>query len=285
MDAGLGDPGRIVADGEVQRFRTADDKPGAKSGWYSLHLDGCPAGAFGSWREGHTRTWCIVSRDRQTPAQRADIRHMVEHAKAQRDADTRDRQAEAARRAKVQWDGASPADPAHPYLATKQIGPHGARQQGVALLVPIYVAGVLASVQSIYRGGAKRFLAGGRIAGGYYLIADATRRPEVLIAEGFATAATLHEETGAACYCTFNAGNLMAVARHVRAGHPGETIILCADDDAWTEGNPGLTQARAAAIEIGAKLLVPDFVNMDLTSRPTDFNDLYRLRRQAGGAA
>lgn len=285
LDAGLGDPGRIVADGEVHRFRTTDDKPGAKSGWYSLHLDGCPAGVFGSWHEGHTQSWCSIAKDRQTPAQRADIRRMVEAAKAQRDAKTRDRQAEAARRAKAQWDGASPADPGHPYLLAKQIGPHGVRQQGIALLVPVYVGNVLTSLQTILPDGTKRFLRDGRIAGGYVLIDDATRRPEILVAEGFATAASLHEEIGAAVYVTFNAGNLLAAARQVRALHPGGTIILCADNDAWTQGNPGLTKARAAAIEIGGKLLVPDFTGVDLSSKPTDWNDWYRLRRQAQGGA
>lgn len=285
LDAGLGDPGPIEPDGEVHRFRTEDDKPGAKSGWYSLHLDGLPAGIFGSWKLGEVRTWCSVSRDRQTPAQRADIRRLVEQVKAQRATETRDRQAEAARRARIQWDSASPADPGHPYLAAKQIGAHGIRQQGVALLVPVYVGGTLASLQTIYGDGTKRFLPGGRIAGGSFLIDDATRRPEILIAEGFATAATLHEETGAGVYVAFNAGNLLGVARQVRALHPGGTIILCADNDAWTDGNPGLTKARAAAIEIGGKLLVPDFSGMDLSSRPTDFNDLYRLRRQVAGGA
>ena len=215
LDVGLGDPGRIIADGEVHRFRAADDKPGAKSGWYSLHLDGCPAGVFGSWREGSAQTWCAVSRDRQTPAQQADIRRLVEQAKAARDAETKDRQAEAARRAAVQWNSASPADPGQRYFVAKQIGPHGVRQQGIALLAPVFVGNVLASLQTILPDGTKRFLRDGRTAGGYCLIDDATRRPEILIADGFATAATLHEEIGAAVYVAFNANNLLAVAWQV----------------------------------------------------------------------
>lgn len=285
MDAGLGDPEHIVADGQIHRFRAEGDKPGNKSGWYSLHADGCPAGVFGSWKLGEVRTWCSVSRDRQTPAQRADIHRLVEQAKAAREAETRDRHTEAAGRAKIQWDGASPADPGHPYLVAKQVGAHGIRQQGVALVVPIYVAGTLTSLQTIYGDGTKRFLSGGRVTGGCHLIDDATRRPEILVCEGLATGATLHEEIGAAVYTAFCAGNLMPVARHVRALHPGGTIILCADNDQWTPGNPGLAKARAAAIAVGAKLLVPDFTGMDLSSKLTDWNDWYRLRRRVGGAA
>ena len=47
-------------------------------------------------------------------------------------------------------------------------------------------------------------------------------------------------------------------------------------------GQPGQTKARKAALEIGAKLLMPDFSGMDLSTRPTDFNDWFRLRGTAG---
>jgi putative DNA primase/helicase len=129
--------------------------------------------------------------------------------------------------------------------------------------------------------GTKRFLRGGRVSGGYHLIDDETRRPEILIAEGFATGASLHEETGAAVYVAFNGVNLLPVARYVRALQPTGEIIVAADNDAWTPGNPGLTKGRAAAVAIGAKLLVPDFRGLVLSGRPTDFNDLFSLQRES----
>jgi len=282
--AGLGAPA-IEADGKIHRFRGPDDRPGCRNCWYLLHLDGIPAGAFGSWKTGEQHTWTAAPGERLSFRQQADIRRLVAQAKAQRDAETRDRHAEAAKRAAAIGSYDGPADPAHPYLQAKQVAPHGLRQQGIALLVPVMVGGSLSSIQHIYPDGSKRFLAGGRISGGFYLIDDATRRPEILIAEGFATAATLHEEIGAACYCAFNAGNLLSVARAVRALHPTAPIILCADNDAWTEGNPGLTKARAAAVDIGSRLLVPDFTGMDLSGKPTDWNDWYHLRHQAQGRA
>ena len=51
------------------------------------------------------------------------------------------------------------------------------------------------------------------------------------------------------------------------------TLIVCADDDVKTKGNPGLTKATAAALAVGGKLAVPDFGD----NRPdgaTDFNDM-----------
>lgn len=220
-----------------------------------------------------------------TPAERAGIRRMVERAKAARAAEIAERHQAAAERAAILWDNASPADPDHSYLLRKGIRPHGIRQQGVGLLVPVTIDGALASVQTIDASGSKRFLKGGRITGGSYLINTDTRRPDILIAEGFATGATLHQELGAAVYVAFNAGNLIHVGRYIRHLHPRADIIVCADDDRWTEGNPGRTKGRAAAVEIGVRLLVPDFTGMDLSTRPTDFNDWYRLHRAVGRVA
>ncbi|MBK1619827.1 hypothetical protein CKO42_15525 [Lamprobacter modestohalophilus] len=282
--AGLGNP-TIIPDGNVHRFRCDGDKPGSKNGWYALYLDGTPAGVFGSWKLGRTETWCSVSADDQTPQQRADLRALIEQAKRERDQQQRDQYAKAADKAKVILDSTTPADPYHQYLITKQIQPHGIRQQGIALQIPVTVGNSLSSVQTIFPTGVKRFLTGGRIAGGCYLISDQVRREELLIAEGFATGASLHEAIGAAVFVAFNANNLLAVARYVRSQHPKANIIVCGDDDRWTEGNPGKTKARAAALDIGAKLLMPDWTGLDLDTKPSDFNDLYRLRRAAQGAA
>ena len=58
--AGLGQP-EIIADGQLHRFHTPDDKAGRQSGWFLLHLDRLPAGAFGSWKTGESQTWCAKS--------------------------------------------------------------------------------------------------------------------------------------------------------------------------------------------------------------------------------
>lgn len=280
--AGLGHP-EIMADGTLHRFKAENDRPGTRNAWYVMHLDHHPAGAFGSWRDGQHTTWSARADQPLTPRQNADIRRLVEQAKALRDAETRDRQAEAASRAMRQWDIARPPDPAHPYLVAKAIRPYGIRQLGGALLAPIYIDDRLASIQTILPDGAKRFFAGGQVVGGYWLIDAEPRRPEILVCEGVATGASLHEEIGARVYVGFTAGNLFAVARTVRAQHPKETIVVCADDDRWTDGNPGLTKARAAAAAIRGKILIPDFTGMDLTTKPTDWNDWYRMRRAAAG--
>lgn len=51
--AGLPMPPEVHADGKLHRFSTSGARSD-DSGWYVLHEDGIPAGAFGCWRAGLT---------------------------------------------------------------------------------------------------------------------------------------------------------------------------------------------------------------------------------------
>jgi len=66
----------------------------------------------------------------------------------------------------------------------------------------------------------------------------------LLIAEGYATAATVHQATGFATVAAMNCGNLFAVAKAQREKFPDREIIIAADNDQATAGNPGLSKAR-----------------------------------------
>ena len=93
-----------------------------------------------------------------------------------------------------------------------------------------------------------------------------------MICEGYATGASIHEATGHAVICAMNSGNLSEVAKSARELWPQREIIIAADNDQLTDGNPGLTKATAAAKSNAARLAVPQF--NDNASKPTDFNDL-----------
>lgn len=95
-----------------------------------------------------------------------------------------------------------------------------------------------------------------------------------VICEGFATGASIHEATGMAVLVAHSAGNLKAVAEALRAKHPDERILIAADDDWQTDGNPGLTKAGEAAQAAGATVVVPQFP--ERFEGLTDFNDLHR---------
>jgi putative DNA primase/helicase len=55
----------------------------------------------------------------------------------------------------------------------------------------------------------------------------------------------------------FDAGNLKPVAEIARRRCPERNIILAADNDVETEGNPGLAKATAAALAVNGFLAVP----------------------------
>jgi putative DNA primase/helicase len=99
---------------------------------------------------------------------------------------------------------------------------------------------------------------------------------ELVICEGYATGASIHEATGYAVAVAFNAGNLPEVAQALHSKFPTLRLILAADDDWKTEGNPGLAKATEAAKAIGAAVAVPDF-GANRPDRATDFNDLHQI--------
>jgi putative DNA primase/helicase len=278
-EAGLPPPD-IIPDGVLHRFTVPGDRPGTRNGYYLLHLDGVAAGAFGSWKTGLYATWSARTDHRLTLAERIRILAAIAAAKERQAAERTQTHGAAAARALALWQAARPADSRHPYLVAKEIQPHGIRQnERGQLLVPVTQGERLASLQFIGRDGSKLFLTGGQVAGGYFGI-EAPHHDTLLIAEGFATAATLAEEIGHPCVAAFTAGNMMAAAKTMHLLKPDARIVICGDNDQWTEGNPGATKARAAAIAIKARLFLPDFTGLDLSAKPTDWNDWYRLTRR-----
>ncbi|AIA30044.1 hypothetical protein Y981_02155 [Leptospirillum ferriphilum YSK] len=142
-------------------------------------------------------------------------------------------QLEAQRKAMRLWTGAKPADPAHPYLVKKQIKPHHLRQFKEILLVPMQnESGDLWNCQLIYWDGSKIFLRGGRTKGLFTTLGEIPESGgRIFVAEGFATAATIHELTGSPVVVAFSAHNLPPVSMIIRRAFPQAEIVLAADDD------------------------------------------------------
>jgi hypothetical protein len=169
---------------------------------------------------------------------------------------------------------------AHPYLKRKGIKSHGLKVDHLnRLIIPMSdMDGKLWNVQTIAPNGDKRFLKGGRKKGCLFSLgvsgASQQERGRFVIAEGFATAASILEAVNTVTVIVaFDCGNLEPVARAVRKEYPDAPIVIAADDDYETEGNPGLTKARAVAELIGAAIAVPEFPANG--TRGTDFNDLH----------
>lgn len=197
----------------------------------------------------------------------------------QTEADEVRQRSRAAERARALWDGAVDAPDDHPYLVRKGVRAHGVRLYrgelrvaGMAcdgaLVVPLNNAhGELTSLEFISPDGEKRFLPGGAKAGAFYLFGEDSRC--VLIAEGYATAASAFEATGLTVAIAFDAGNMARVGRALRLRHPHATLVFAADNDAKAGGsNPGLKAATDAARAVGGTVAVPP--------EGLDLNDLHR---------
>jgi len=273
-DAGVLCPELLVADGILHRFKDGEDKNRSRNGWYVLYLDGIPAGAFGSWKTGLSETWSMKSRDAMTQAERQAWQKQMKEAKAKREAEQEKIHAEARKKAKGVWQVANTDPTHHPYIKSKQITPYGIKQRGTTLIIPLRDSeNVLRSLQFINNDGSKRFLTGGKISGCYCAIGSI--KDKLFVCEGYATGATLHETTGEAVAIAFDCGNLLPVSKALREKYPDTEIVICADNDAWTDGNPGVTKAKEAAKSVDGKLAIPQF--KETTSGPTDFNDLRQL--------
>ena len=221
LGAGLTPPDHIEADGKVHRFSTNGKRSDA-AGWYCLHLDGLPAGIFGDWRQGLTVTWCSKSDEAMTPAERAAMRETIRALLVQRQADQQRRQEQAKASAMQAWEAAGDCT-GHPYLQRKGVHGYGLRQYGGLLMIPLRdTSGTLHSIQTITPDGDKRFQAGGRVRGCYHAIGKPAG--VIVVCEGYATGASIHEVTGHAVAVAFNAGNLQAVAQALHRRCTGATL-------------------------------------------------------------
>jgi putative DNA primase/helicase len=287
--AGLPTPPEIIADGTLRRFHVEGDRLRTENGWYLLHGDDPPAGAFGCWKRGVSETWSAKPAETLSPAEKRSLRERMETARAERERVQSEIHAEARRRAAEIWKAADPAPADHTYFVRKGIKPHGVRVSRGSLVVPLRdTAGKLQGVQFIDQTGGKKYLTGTRKTGAYFAIGG---KPTgvLYLCEGFATGASIHEAIGAAVAVAFDAGNLRAVAEALREKFPHLRIVICADNDAWTEGNPGVTKACEAAEVASGVVIIPNF--QDVSGRPTDYNDLHKksgleeVRRQIESAA
>lgn len=266
--AGLEAPDVIHDDGAIHRF-SPGGRRGGLSGWYVLHSDSVAAGSFGCWREGLQSTWCAKSSEAMTAAERDAHRQRIKAMKAQRDDAEAARCKEEADKAAIRWQAASSAC-THPYLVRKGVHAYGVRQDGETLLIPVRdTAGKLHSLQTITPDGEKRFK--GRMRGCYFSIGKPAG--SIVVCEGYATGATIHEATGAAVAVAFNSGNVGLVVTALHKAYPALTLVTAADDDHTTRGNPGLTAARQAALAVGGFVVVPQFP-ADRPPKANDFNDL-----------
>lgn len=267
--AGLTPPDEIVA-GKLTRFST-NGKRSDDAGWYVFHDDERAAGRFGCNRSGVDATWRAEQRREFTPEERRAWAERMRALEAEREAERQAATARAADKAASMWAAAREAGEAHhDYLQRKRIPGIGARLLRDQLLVPMRQGpGALCGLQVIQPDGSRKFLTGTPAGGAYTTLGKPSRTGALVICEGYATGVSIHQATGWCVVVAFSAGNLAAVATKIRAALPDAQLIIGADDDAFTAGNPGLSAAAATGLPAAIPRWAGD------RGRGTDFNDLH----------
>ena len=263
--AGIETKAEILADGVLHRFRVEGDRSGTLNGWYVLHCDGMPAGQFGSFKLDISEKWSAKDTKTFTPEEKALFAAKMRVMRQQRDEMQAKIQGECREWCKTIFETAKDANNEHPYLKRKGVQAYGLKLLGVSLMAPVRDStGQLHGLQFIQPDGSKKFKTGTAKQGNYFAIG----RPKdntLLLAEGYATGASLHEATGHAVAVCFDAGNLKAVAEALRKKYPEFRLIICADND---ESGIGQTKADEAALAVGGVVAMPPEAG-------TDWNDYH----------
>ena len=295
----LGENGYDLWDEWSQRADNYDNRA-AKSTWKSLKPGCFSIGTV--WKLARQNGW-QPAKPYTPPSVEEQARRKAE-SEARRQAAEQERQQTQQRvkgTAQKIWNSSRPASLSHPYLAAKGItNPDaiaGLRQNKYKdndnLIIPVLYENEIVNLQSINQDGGKRFLAGGQVQGAYAFIgkADDVEKVGVVMAEGYATAASIYEATGKPVIIAFDAGNMVAVAERLAQKLPQNVpVVIAVDNDA---SQTGIKKARQAAALLGdrATAIQPEF-SMTLIQQyqkgkgvdekgrpplPSDFNDLHQL--------
>ncbi len=269
VGSGLDFSGDIIPDSKLHRVHVQGDKSRSLNGWYVLNVDGkFAAGAFGCWKRNVSEKWSNRAAGTGPPVDDGKLARQMEEMRKARNVEEYRAHAECRTWCRDNWRKAVPAESSHSYLQTKGILAYEIKQLNGNLLIPLLdSAGQMHGLQFISPSGAKRFKSGTVKHGNYFLIGEPDNNT-LLIAEGYATGASLYESTGHAVVVAFDAGNLLSVAKNIRKKFPDYRLILCGDND---ESGRGQEAARVAALAVDGLVAVPETVG-------EDFNDLHQAR-------
>lgn len=281
--------GHPIMDGRKQRQPVEGDKKGERSGFYVGHLDGHPAGYGKNNRTQVEMRWKSLGYH-LSDADRARLAAEAATKLADRAQELERAQMRAAERVKAQLCGLREIAEPTPYLVAKGLEASKGvytDAEGKETIVPAYdIKARHWTSQYIQEDGRKRFAKESRKEGCFHVVggfAALSAVPAIVIAEGYATAATASKALGHATVVAFDSGNLVAVAKALREQYPERAIIILGDDDRAQElkegRNPGRQKATEAALAVNGKAIFPTFLPADQTSDPrafSDYNDLAR---------
>jgi putative DNA primase/helicase len=284
LAAGLDMPPQpLDLSGKVRRFGPK------KAHWYRLRemrTDGgthVVVGSFGNWR-GQERHRIDIDWQGIGEQERQALQARRE-AQAQADARARaEAAAQAAMNAAELWASASRTGES-PYLERKAVQAEACRYlRDGSIAVPLLRydlprENALKALQVIRPDGSKRFTRGFEKPGCCLRLGHVVVGEPILVCEGYATGLTLRMavQRRLPVVVALDAGNLLPVLELLRALHGHSRLLVCADDDWRTAGNPGREKAHKAsrAVERCAYTW-PIFRPGNRGPKDTDFNDLHQ---------
>ncbi|QBC44448.1 DUF5906 domain-containing protein [Iodobacter fluviatilis] len=303
--------------GRMKRVKVEGDRE--KRGWYMVHEilrdDGQTmiVGSFGMWRGNENNAQKIaLGKDVSFSAdQLAAIKAAAKVAQERVDFERKQMADRAAKEAAAMWARLN-HDGDCTYLARKGVAGHGVRFTAAGnMAIPLLDGGgkihglqIIYATKSKKTGRDKDFWPEGMLKKGYFFQIG-TISNVVLIAEGYATGASIHQATGLPVVIAFDAGNLLPVSQAIQAKYKKAKVLICGDDDyvqkcvvksckkynlvtathccacgAETKAkNAGALAADAAALAVSGAWIAPVFANERPSDKkgPTDFNDLHAL--------
>ncbi len=280
--------------GRIVRTKVVDERE--NRGWYSLHIitgdDGDPliVGTYGVWRGNENNAQKITLKRGAVSKEKMEAisKRMAEDRKRAA-ADRKRRAAKAATRAASVWRKANATGNSE-YLVRKCVLGHGLRytESGAAIIPMLDAGGAVHGLQFIlppdhpHRVKTKRdktYWPAGLVKKGHWFQIGSIR-DVCLVAEGYATGATLHEATQQPVAVAFDANNLLPVGEAIKKANPKVKLLFCADDDHLTKGNPGITAATNSALACVGEWVQPVFAADRGRKKITDFNDLLEIEGQ-----
>ncbi|HAW0836479.1 TPA: hypothetical protein JLK51_003723 [Escherichia coli] len=276
-----------VMDGKKHRIRLQGDRGGKKSGSYVGHLNGHPNGWFNDFRDGGSEinaTWSY-SGEKPDPVAALHINAVNAQEAWDRAEQTRLLHDQKARTSAQRYKRTAQAGHDHPYLQKKGVqaarGVHIDNRQG--LVIPLYnTDGQIRSIQTIDPEGNKRLAKDAEKAGNFFVVGGSLKdNHPIVLAEGYATAASCAMALRHPVVMTVDSGNLVKVAENLHARYPDSPMLFLGDDDLpkpRRPGNPGKEAAEKAARLTKGTAFVPQFTREEREQGLTDFNDLHQAR-------
>lgn len=276
-----------IMDGKIHRIPEIGAKKGNKNIAYAGYMDGVPGGWVKNWR-GDQKNWKakgIVLTDQD----RTRLKKESAEKKLRREKKRQELYLKTAKASETFTRDLPEATGKEKYFIDKNLNLEatGAKtdKKGNIILPMKDINGKQWSHLTLHPNGFKQVLKDSRLQGCFAIVGLNNLneiKGDLNLAEGYSTAATIHEVTGEPVLIAGTGNNLKHVARALRDRYPERNIFVLADDDKYLveqgKVNAGRVQGREAAKSVDGHVIYPNFVGAKTSKENTDFRDMAKMR-------